>query len=100
KLKPAWAPPLTAEQRIVPLPEPLLKIGARAGATALTGMLNGLKGRNNQQVPTGYLLRQLGIALLPAMLFVAVAILSYPSVKDNVVEDLPSGLVQLGGSAI
>src|SRR5512145_2912266 len=26
KIKPAWAPPLTAEQRAVPLPEPLLKV--------------------------------------------------------------------------
>jgi TRAP-type mannitol/chloroaromatic compound transport system permease large subunit len=99
KLKPHWAPPLSAEQRIVPLPEPLLKIGARAGASALTGLLNALKGRNNQGVPTGYLLRQLGVVLMPALLFLAVAVLSYPSVKDTVADDLPSGLTQLGANA-
>ncbi|MBL0918455.1 MAG: TRAP transporter large permease subunit [Hydrogenophaga sp.] len=99
KLKPAWAPPLSAEQRIVPLPEPLLKIGARTGASALAGLVNGLKGRNNQSVPAGYLLRQLGIALLPALLFVAVAILSYPSAKEEIDEELPSELVQLGANA-
>ncbi|MGV3497836.1 MAG: TRAP transporter large permease subunit, partial [Hydrogenophaga sp.] len=81
KLKPAWAPPLSAEQRQVPLPEPLLKIGATAGKSALLGLLSALKGRNNQGVSTGYLLRQLGVVLLPAALFVAVAVLSYPSAK-------------------
>ena len=100
KLKPAWAPPLSAEQRIVPLPEPLLKVGARAGASALAGLLAALKGRNNQGVPTGYLLRQLGIALLPALLFVAVAVLSYPSPRDASVDaDTPSELVQLGAGS-
>ncbi|MGE0349483.1 TRAP transporter large permease subunit [Hydrogenophaga sp.] len=79
KLKPAWAPPLSAEQRNVPLPEPLLKMGASAGKSALLGLLSALKGRNNQGVSTGYLLRQLGIVLLPALLFVGVAVLSYPS---------------------
>ena len=99
KLKPAWAPPLSAEQRIVPLPEPLLKIGARAGATALTGLLNALKGRNNQGVSSAYLLRQLGIVLMPALLFLAVAVLSYPSVQDKVADELPSELTQLGANA-
>ncbi|NIM40506.1 MAG: TRAP transporter large permease subunit [Hydrogenophaga sp.] len=95
KLKPAWAPPLTAEQRQVPLPEPLLKIGATAGKSALLGLLSALKGRNNQGVSTGYLLRQLGVVLLPAALFVAVAVLSYPSAKP-VAADVPAGLVPLG----
>ncbi|WP_288252741.1 TRAP transporter large permease subunit [uncultured Hydrogenophaga sp.] len=95
KLKPAWAPPLSAEQRQVPLPEPLLRIGATAGKSALLGLLSALKGRNNQGVSTGYLLRQLGVVLLPAALFVAVAVLSYPSAKP-VAADVPAGLVPLG----
>ena len=99
KLKPAWAPPLSAEQRIVPLPEPLLKVGARAGASALAGLLGALKGRNNRDVPTGYLLRQLGIALLPALLFLGAAFLAYPSPRSAVEADLPSELVQLGGGS-
>ncbi|MBN9369952.1 MULTISPECIES: TRAP transporter large permease subunit [unclassified Hydrogenophaga] len=95
KLKPTWAPPLTAEQRRVPLPEPLLKLGATAGKSALLGLLSALKGRNNQGVSTGYLLRQLGVVLLPAVLFVAVAVLSYPSAKP-LAADVPAGLVPLG----
>lgn len=95
KLKPAWAPPLTAEQRQVPLPEPLLKVGATAGKSALLGLLSALKGRNNQGVSTAYLLRQLGVVLLPAALFVGLAVLSYPSAKPVAV-DVPAGLVPLG----
>ncbi len=95
KLKPAWAPPLTAEQRQVPLPEPLLKLGATAGKSALLGLLSALKGRNNAGVSTGYLLRQLGVVLLPAALFVSVAVLSYPSAQP-IAADLPAGLVPLG----
>ncbi len=95
KLKPAWAPPLTAEQRNVPLPEPLLKIGARAGASALGGLLSALKGRNNQGVSSAYLLRQLGVVLLPALLFVIVAVLSYPSPRAAEAEP-DSELVAMG----
>src|SRR5690606_3806663 len=93
-------PPLSAEQRIVPLPEPLLKVGARAGASALFGLLAALKGRNNQGVSAGYLLRQLGIALAPAILFLAVAVLSYPSPRTAADDlDAASGLVQLGSGS-
>lgn len=80
KIKPAWAPPLSAERRRVPLPEPLTRLGASGHAWALGGLVRALKGANNHGVPTGYLLRQLAIALLPALLFAVVAVLSHQSV--------------------
>jgi TRAP-type mannitol/chloroaromatic compound transport system permease large subunit len=79
KVKPTWAPPLSAEQRVVPLPASLKRIGATANAWALGGLIKGLKGANNHGVPASYMLRQLGIALLPALLFAVVAVLSYQS---------------------
>ncbi len=96
KLKPAWAPPLTAEQRNVPLPEPLLKVGATAGKSALLGLVSALKGRKNQGVSTGYLLRQLGVVLMPALMFVLVAVMSYPSAPETVEAEVDTGLVALG----
>ena len=87
KIKPSWAPPLTEEQRFVPLPAELLKLGATGGASALAGLLKALKGKNNQGVATGYILRQLGIVLLPALLFAGVALLSYQSVTAVKVDD-------------
>ncbi len=98
KIKPAWAPPLTAEQRAVPLPEPLLKVGATAGKSAVLGLLRALKGRNNQNVSTRYLLGQLAIVAAPAVLFAAVALMSYQSATRVVVEEaVSSELEALGG---
>ena len=96
KLKPDWAPPLSAEQRIVPLPAPLQSMGASGNASALAGLLKALKGRRNADVSTGYLLRQLGIALLPALLFGAVALASYQSVTRVVPEETHSELQAMG----
>ena len=96
KLKPDWAPPLSAEQRRVPLPEPLLRIGASSEGWALSGLINALKGKRNQQVSTSYLLGQLGIALAPAVLFAAVAFASYQSVTTVEVEETYEELVAMG----
>eukprot|EP01041_Mallomonas_annulata_P024801 gene24801-45684_t len=79
KIKPDWAPPLTAAQRIVPLPAPLTAIGATGDGWAVSKLIKALNGKRNQDVPTKYLLGQLAIALLPAILFAAVAFASYQS---------------------
>ncbi|MFM7025917.1 MAG: TRAP transporter large permease subunit [Limnohabitans sp.] len=91
KLKPDMAPPLTAQQRLVPLPEPLVRAGAEPAKRALTDLLATLKGKRNAGVSTRYLLGQMGVVLMPALLFVAVAFASYQSVThvaavDEVVE--------------
>lgn len=99
KLKPDWAPPLSAEQRMVPLPEPLRRMGATQDGLALSGLLKALKGRRNQDVPTGYLLRQLGIVLAPAVLFAAVALMSYQNVTTVKVEETYEGLTAMGAEA-
>ena len=80
KIKPELAPPLTAAQRLVPLPEPLLNIGAEPAKRALTGLIAALKGQRNAAVSSRYLLGQLAIVLAPAVLFAAVALTSYQSV--------------------
>ena len=87
KIKPAWAPPLSADKRNVPLPALLTRLGATGGAWALGGLVKGLKGANNHGVPASYMLRQLGIALLPALLFAVVAVTSYQNAtRVNAVE--------------
>ncbi len=80
KLKPAMAPPLTLDQRTVPLAEPLLRLGAEPAKRALTGLIHALKGQRNAGVSSGYLLGQLAVVLMPAVLFAAVAVTSYQSV--------------------
>jgi len=71
--KPRLMPPLSAEERRVPLPSPLQKLSDTVSKKALPALLLAVKGRRNQDVPAGYVLRQLGIALLPALMFVLCA---------------------------
>jgi TRAP-type mannitol/chloroaromatic compound transport system permease large subunit len=96
KLKPNLAPPLSAEARRVPIPQPLLDLGATDARRAVPLLLAGLKGRRNHAVPMGYLLRQLFVALLPLLFFVIVAGLSYQAATRPAALDDSGGLQQIG----
>jgi TRAP-type mannitol/chloroaromatic compound transport system permease large subunit len=96
KIKPALAPPLTAAERFVPLPPMLERAGATGERRALSGLIVALKGRRNHGVATGYLLRQLFVTLLPALLFVAVALFSYQVATRSAPVEAASELQQMG----
>jgi TRAP-type mannitol/chloroaromatic compound transport system permease large subunit len=99
KLKPSLAPPLAMAERFIPLPPLTEKIAPVHAARALPGLLQALKGKRNQEVPASYLLQQLLIVLLPAMLFMAAALWTYASVTRVTVEEV-STLQRIGeGSA-
>ena len=77
KLKPNLMPPLSAAERFVPLP-PLNEAISKAWSNqALPALLGALKGGRNVDVPTGHILRQLGVALVPLALFLAATGLSW-----------------------
>lgn len=99
KIKPAWAPALTAEQRMVPLPPQLKAIGATSDGWALGSLIKALKGRNNQGVSTKYLLGQLAIVLAPAVLFAAVSYASYLNATTVVVEETYTELQAMGSGS-
>jgi TRAP-type mannitol/chloroaromatic compound transport system permease large subunit len=99
-LKPSMAPPLSAEARFVKLPELTQRISDTVSNRALPALLGALKGSRNTGVPTGYILRQLGVALLPALLFVVVSGLSYLSATqpaEAVAVQQTGGLTEPGG---
>ncbi len=100
KIRPDWAPPLSAEQRVVPLPAELLRVGARASGWALSGLLQALKGRRNADVSTAYLLKQMGVVLAPLALFTAVSLWSYGAATTVTPEENVAGLQQMGGAAV
>jgi TRAP-type mannitol/chloroaromatic compound transport system permease large subunit len=81
KLKPNLMPPLSMADRFVPLPSGTAQVSQQISNTALPALLRaltgGLKGPANQAVPTGYLLQQLGVALLPLLVFAAVSAFSW-----------------------
>jgi TRAP-type mannitol/chloroaromatic compound transport system permease large subunit len=77
KIKPHLMPPLSAADRFVPLPALTEPISKQISNTALPALLRALKGTPNLSVPTGYILRQLGVALIPAVLFVLATAFSW-----------------------
>jgi TRAP-type mannitol/chloroaromatic compound transport system permease large subunit len=87
KIKPAMAPPLSMEERYIPLPPQLEKVAPSHASRALPALINALKGKSNHGVPTDYLLKQLVVVLLPAILFALVALWSYASVTAPAVEE-------------
>lgn len=98
KWKPHLAPALPDEMRMIPLPTRTAKICADGARSALWVLLNALKGRRNADVSLAYLLGQLGVVLLPLLVFLAVSLLSYrvstaPLVDDNPV---PAGMTAMG----
>ena len=77
KIKPTLMPPLTAEQRFVPLPPLTEKVSNAISNRALPALVGALRSARNIGVPTDYLVKQLVVALLPALLFTAVFALSW-----------------------
>ncbi len=100
KLRPQSAPPLSAAERFVPLPAPLEQMGASGDKRALPFLVAALKGRRNQGVAAGYLLKQLFITLLPAIFFAIVAVLSYQSATAVPPVEAASELQQMGGGDV
>jgi len=83
KIKPSLAPPLSAEDRFVPLPPLTQKITNPNGTQhAVLGLVGALKGRHNKDVPAGYLVRQLLLVITPLLLFVFVSLWSYRAVTE------------------
>ncbi len=100
KIKPKMAPPLTEAERYIPLPPLLEKVAPAHTSLALPALLKALKGQRNADVPTSYLLKQLGVVLMPLILFVFVALWSYAGVTSvPPVEEVSSLQVMGAGNA-
>jgi len=98
KLKPHMAPPLSEKERYIPLPPLMEKVAPSHSARALPALLKALKGQRNADVPTSYILKQLGVVLLPLILFLFVALWSYASVTSVPPVEEVSALQSMGDS--
>ncbi len=65
KFKPHLAPPMSAEDRVVPLPPASQVVSETISNKVLPGLIGAIKGRRNAAVPMRDLLRELFIGLLP-----------------------------------
>lgn len=77
KLKPAYAPPLSEQERRIDLPALAAQLKAKFGEKALPALLSALKGKRNARTPLAAILKQLAITLLPALVFVVVMAFGY-----------------------
>ncbi len=89
KIKPSLAPPLTTEQRFVPLPAPTAVVSKQYSNIALPALVSALKGSRNEAFSTQYVLKQLGITLIPAIVFALAAWGSYNMATKAKVVDAP-----------
>lgn len=98
KLKPELAPPLSEQARFVPLPPLTQQISDAVSNRALPALIKALKGSRNVNVPAGYILKELFITLLPALLFAFVAFMSWRVATAPLeVDGMPAGMDSSGG---
>jgi TRAP-type mannitol/chloroaromatic compound transport system permease large subunit len=100
KWKPHLAPPMSAEDRHVPLPAFAQVVSTSVSNKVLPGLVGAIKGKRNAAVPMRDLLNHLVIALLPAL---AVAVIM-GAIFLKVTAPLPpveaEGVVAMGGNTV
>jgi len=100
KWKPHLAPPMSAEDRVVPLPPFAQVVSTTVSNKVLPGLIRAIKGRRNAAVPLRDLLNHLFIAILPAL---AVALIM-GAIFLKVTAPLPpaevEGVVAMGGTTV
>jgi TRAP-type mannitol/chloroaromatic compound transport system permease large subunit len=100
KLKPHLAPPLSEADRKVPLPSMNKVLNDEQGPRALPSLFGALKGGTgkgaNVRLQSRTIFKELGVTLLPAIVFAIVMGLTWNSLTTpNVVQDI-SGLQEMG----
>ena len=96
KLNPALAPPLSEEDRYIPLPEFATRIVAAIGTKAIPGLVGALKGRSNLGIPASTIAKQMVIVMLPALVWFGSMGLMYKSFTAPLEVADTSGLVEMG----
>ena len=97
KIKPSMAPPMSAEDRIVPLPAFAQVVSKDFSNNVLPGLIGALKGKRNAAVPMRELLNHLGLALLPALAVAAIMGAIYFKVTAPLPVEAVEGVVAMGG---
>ena len=95
KWKPHLAPPLSAEDRVVPLPAFAKEISKSGSTNALAGLVGAIKGKRNAAVPMGELGKHLAIAVLPVLATAALLGSIYMSMTTPI-EAVDEGAVEMG----
>ena len=97
KIKPSMAPPMSAEDRFVPLPAFAQVVSKDISNNVLPGLIGALKGKRNAAVSMRDLLNHMGIALLPALAVAAIMGTIYFKVTAPLPVEAVSGVMAMGG---
>ena len=98
KLKPHLAPPMSAEDRRVPLPEFAEIVSANVSNKVLPGLMGAIKGKRNAAVPMRELLSHMVIALLPLLTVVVVMGAVFLKVTAPLPVEDTEGVVAMGSA--
>ncbi|MFZ4118633.1 MAG: TRAP transporter large permease subunit, partial [Polynucleobacter sp.] len=96
KFKPKLMPPLSLEERKVPLPMSYTELGEKISQKVIPAILIALKGKRNLHVRPIELLQSLMIALLPLLVFALFTGSIYKVVTAPLDNAISSELVQMG----
>ncbi len=96
KFKPKLMPPLSLEERKVPLPMSYTELGEKISQKVIPAILIALKGKRNLHVRPAELLQSLLIALLPLLVFALFTGSIYKVVTAPLDNVISSELVQMG----
>jgi TRAP-type mannitol/chloroaromatic compound transport system permease large subunit len=99
KLKPHLAPPMSAEDRRVPLPAFAEIVSTSVSNKVLPGLIGAIKGKRNAAVPMKDLLNHLFIALLPALTVMLIMGGIYLKVTAPLPQEVAGEVVAMGGSS-
>ena len=97
KLKPHLAPPMSAQDRQIALPPLAQEVSSHFSDKVLPGLIGAIKGKRNAAVPMQELLKQLGIALLPAISVLLIMGAVFLSVTAPALVEDTQGVVTMGG---
>jgi TRAP-type mannitol/chloroaromatic compound transport system permease large subunit len=95
KLKPHLAPPMSAEDRYIPLPPVAQEVSSTFGDKALPSLIAAIKGKRNAHVSMNELLKELGIVLLPAISALVIMGGIYMAVTAPAVVEEAQGVVAM-----
>ncbi len=99
KFKPHLAPPMSAEDRVVPLPPASQVVSETISNKVLPGLIGAIKGRRNAAVPMRDLLRELFIGLLPLIAVAVVMGAIYLKVTAPLPPAVADEVMEMGGSS-
>ncbi|MFM1907601.1 MAG: Sialic acid transporter permease protein SiaT [Pseudomonadota bacterium] len=100
KVKPHMAPPMPAEDRVVPLPDFAQVVSKEVSHNVLPGLIGAIKGKRNVAVPLRELLNHLGIALLPALAVALIMGAIYFKLTAPLPPEVVEGVVAMGGELV